>query len=215
MLSPKGYISELPYWGTIQFYTKHLLYKTVCIEQFENYRKGSFRNRTSIATANGVLALSIPLAKGKHQQTSIKAVEIDNSLNWQLQHWRSIKTAYGNSPYFEYYGEDIKALYEKKYDLLFDFCLEAHNLMLELLNLPAELTFTESFQKVVDSQYIDARNAILPKNYTKMLDIHFNPIAYPQVFEDRHGFLPNLSILDLLFCAGPEAISYLQMSIVQ
>jgi len=112
---------EVQYLAPIQYYTKFVKYANVFLEQHENYRKGSFRNRCCIATANGVIALTIPLLKGKHQQANIKEVSIDNSKNWQLMHWRSIQTAYGNSPFFEYYKDDFKLIYQKKYDLLFNF----------------------------------------------------------------------------------------------
>mgnify|MGYP000630726135 FL=1 len=102
---------ELQYLGPVQYYSKFLKFESVVIEQHENYRKGSFRNRCIIASANGTVSLSIPLLKGKHQQTNIQSVAIDNHGKWQLMHWRSIQTAYGNSPFFDYYKDDFKALF--------------------------------------------------------------------------------------------------------
>jgi len=203
---------EVQYLAPIQYYTKFVKYANVFLEQHENYRKGSFRNRCCIATANGVIALTIPLLKGKHQQANIKEVSIDNSKNWQLMHWRSIQTAYGNSPFFEYYKDDFKLIYQKKYDLLFNFCLDLQELVLNSLQLTAPIHLSDSFVKETGAGQVDFRNQILPKNYLKPNDIHFESSEYPQVFEDRHGFLPNLSILDLLFCTGAEATSYLMMS---
>lgn len=204
---------ELQYLGTVQYYTKFLKYPTVCIEQHENYRKGSFRNRCCIATANGVMALSIPLLKGKHQQAPIRAVEVDNSYDWQLLHWKSIQTAYGSSPFFEYYEDDLKRLYQKKYRLLFDFCLDLQELVLKWLQFRPTIRFSTEFVKEVTAPQIDFRNIILPKHYDQNNDPHFSAVPYPQVFEEKHGFLPNLSILDLLFCTGPEAVFYLQQSV--
>ncbi|MDC0230845.1 WbqC family protein [Aureispira] len=204
---------ELQYLGPVQYYTKFIKYDRIYFEQHENYRKGSFRNRCCLATSNGIVTLSIPLLKGKHQQAHIKTVAIDNSKNWQLMHWRSIQTAYGNSPFFEYYKDELQQLYKKKYDLLFKFCLDVQELILNYLQIIPSIHFTSSFTKEVFGNQIDFRNTILPKNYTFSDDIEFNAHSYPQVFEDRHGFLPNLSILDLLFCTGPEASHYLQLSI--
>ncbi|BDS15082.1 WbqC family protein [Aureispira anguillae] len=204
---------EIQYLGPIQYYSKFVKYPNLYIEQHENYRKGSFRNRCCIATANGVVPLSIPLLKGKHQQANIRTVAIDNSKNWQTIHWRSIKTAYGNSPFFEYYQDDFSLIYQKKYDLLFDFCLDLQELVLNSLQIAPSIQYTTAFNKATDETVTDFRNCILPKNYTAPKDSDFKIIPYPQVFEDRLGFVANLSILDLLFCTGPEAIYYLQMNI--
>ncbi|MFK7796070.1 MAG: WbqC family protein [Aureispira sp.] len=200
---------ELQYLGSVPYYSKFLLHSQIWIEQHEHYRKGSFRNRCHIATANGALPLSIPLLKGKHQQAPIRAVKVDNQSNWQQQHWRSIQTAYGNSPFFDYYAEEIAALYEQPHQYLFDFCWAAHNLLLQLLQLTPSVDFTTSYAIQSPPDVIDFRHQLLPKNYTHYQDIHYSALPYPQVFEDRQGFLPNLSILDLLFCAGPEATSLL------
>ncbi|MCH2021552.1 MAG: WbqC family protein [Saprospiraceae bacterium] len=205
-------ILELQYLGPVQYYSKFIKYETVYFEQHENYRKGSFRNRCYIATANGIVTLSIPLLKGKHQQAPIKTVSIDNRKNWQIIHWRSIQTAYGNSPYFDYYKHELQILYEKKYDLLFEFCLDVQEVIFNALQITPTVHFTSSYSKETQEDQIDMRNIILPKTRSLANDIHFDAYPYPQVFEDRLGFLPNLSILDLLFCTGPEAYQYLQMS---
>ena len=206
-------LMEVQYLAPVQYYCKLMQYETVFLEQHENYRKGSFRNRCQIATANGVIGLSIPLQKGKNQQTNIRNVKIDNNSNWQTIHWRSIYTAYGKSPFFEYYQDDIYAIYEKKSDLVFDFCLEMQELLLSLLGLAPNIQYTSAFERIVTDDTLDFRNIILPKNYAENRNPNFWATPYPQVFEDRLGFLPNLSILDLLFCAGPEALAYLQQSI--
>ncbi len=200
---------EIQYLGPIQCFTKYVKHNKVCIEQHENYRKGSFRNRCCIATANGIVSLSIPLLKGKHQQANIKKVAIDNNSNWQSIHWKSIQTAYGNSPFFEYYKDDLIPLFQKKYDLLFNFCLDVHELVLRVLQLKTTVSFSSSFCKKTDEKQLDFRSQVLPKNYLHSDDPHFEATTYPQVFEDRHGFIPNLSILDLIFCTGPEAGTYL------
>ncbi|MGH1337578.1 MAG: WbqC family protein [Aureispira sp.] len=209
----KSILLELHYLGSLPYYSKLLLYPQVWIEQKENYRKGSFRNRCYIATANGVLPLSIPLLKGKHQQASITEVAIDNHSNWQQQHWRSIKTAYGNSPFFDYYAADLIQLYQQPYHSLFDFCWAAQVLLLELLTMAPSIALTTSYETTPPEAVIDFRHQLLPKNYVDYQDSDYFPLPYPQVFEDRQGFLPNLSILDLLFCTGPEAPALLMQCI--
>lgn len=206
---------EIQYAAPIQYYTKFLQYDTLQIEQKENYSKGSFRNRAYIATANGILCLSVPLVKGKHQQTDIRAVHIDYSQDWRQVHWRSIKTAYGSAPFFEYYAESILQFYEKKYERLFDLCIDFQKMMLNFLRLSPNIEFTELFTQESTVGVLDFRNKISTKYYqqAEKFDAAFFPNPYPQLFEDRYGFLPNLSILDLLFCTGPEAFSYLRQSI--
>jgi hypothetical protein len=153
------------------------------VEACEHYQKGSFRNRCHIAGPNGVQRLSIPLVKGKHNQMPIKEVRIAYDEPWQVRHWRSIRTAYGNAPYFEHYADDLAPHYEKHYTFLFD-------LNLELLRLVLQQKLGWQGEIVLSTSYIPAD---LPKDL---------PQQYPQVFEDKHGFLPDLSILDLLFCCG-------------
>lgn len=205
----KAILLELHYLGSVPYYSKMLLHPKIWIEKQEHYRKGSFRNRCHLATANGVLPLSIPLLKGKHQQALITEVAIDNRNDWQQQHWRGIKTAYSNSPFFDYYAPYLKPLYQQPYTHLFDFCWAVQTLVLELLTLSPTIEDTSSYEKEPSTDQIDFRHQLLPKNYTTYQDTHYIPLPYPQVFEDRQGFLPNLSILDLLFCTGPEAPAHL------
>ncbi|NJN78366.1 MAG: WbqC family protein [Saprospiraceae bacterium] len=104
---------ESQYFPPLAYFSVLLKHEKVWIEQFENYQKGSYRNRCHIATANGLLRLSIPLEKGKNNQTCIKEVKIHNDTNWQIQHWRAIKSAYGNAPYFEYYADELLPFLKK------------------------------------------------------------------------------------------------------
>lgn len=209
----KAILIELHYLGSLPYFSKLLLHPQIWIEQHEHYRKGSFRNRCHIATANGQLPLSIPLLKGKHQQAPIREVAIDNHSNWQQQHWRSIKTAYGNSPFFDYYAESLIVLYEQSYTYLFDFCWAIQDLLLQLLNLTPSIALTSTYEATPTVDVADFRHRLLPKNCADYQDSHYVTCPYPQVFEDRQGFLPNLSILDLLFCTGPEATTFLMQSI--
>lgn len=195
-------IIESQYLPPISYFAILLKQPSIFIEQYENYQKGSYRNRCHIATSNGILRLSIPLEKGKNNQTPIKEVKIYNADNWQIQHWRAIKSAYGKSPYFEFYADELFPFFQKKYDFLLDWNMDLLHFMTENLGLPIDIQLTDNYYKKEDS-IIDYRNKISPKKENPNL---FQNLHYGQVFEDKHGFLPDLSILDLLFCKGPEAI---------
>lgn len=195
-------IIESQYLPPISYFAVLLKQPTIFIEQYENYQKGSYRNRCHIATANGVLRLSIPLEKGKNNQTLMKDVKIYNANNWQIQHWRAIKSAYGKSPFFEFYTDELFPFFEKKYDFLLDWNMDLLHFMIENIGLPVDVQLTDDYYKS-DTSITDYRNLISPKNE---IANHGQYLQYGQVFQDKHGFLPNLSILDLLFCKGPEAI---------
>lgn len=179
----------------------------IIFEQYETYQKMSFRNRCLIAGANGVISLSISLEKGRSQKKLITDVKISNRTNWQEQHWRTIESCYRGSPWFVYYGPELRQFYYRKFEYLFDWNLELFKWAISKLNfpIPVEIGFTNNFQHLYDDAFfIDLRNKILPKNY------HLTPTKpYQQVFKERTGFIPNLSIIDLLFCEGKRALNYL------
>ena len=210
---PTHILLELQYFPPIQYFSKFLLYPNIVIEQHENYSKGSYRNRCHIAGPNGLQRLSIPLLKGKNEQQNIRQVKIAYHQVWQNAHWNGIKTAYGNAPYFDYYADEIKVFYEKNYEFLFDLNWDILQALLVLLSIEANIQLSHNFQKTVPTTYFDGRNSIFPKKHRQKEDKLFNKVAYPQVFEEKHGFIPNLSILDLLFCHGPEAAMYLESTI--
>ncbi len=209
----RSILIESQYLPPIQFFSKLIQYPTVFIEQQEHYKKGSYRNRCEIATANGVLALSIPLQKGKNEQQPIRAVRIAYHEPWQRLHWESIRSAYGKAPFFEFYVDALKPFFHEPHEFLFDFNGALLQLLLQLLPLHPNLELTPRYEKQPPPEVLDFRDALSPKAHRKREDPDFQPQRYAQVFEEKHGFLPNLSILDLLFCTGPEAISFLQLSI--
>lgn len=207
-------ILELHYLPPIQYFTKFILYPNVGLEQWENYSKGSYRNRAHIAGVNGLLRLSIPLLKGKNEQQNIRAVEIAYHESWQAQHWTSIRSAYGNAPYFEHYCDFLFPFYKKKYQFLFDWNLNLLKCILDLLEINANFKLTSNFQKSYPDHVYDARNSIFPKKHRQKQDPFFKVMEYAQVFVEKNGFIPNLSILDLLFCCGPQSILILESSII-
>lgn len=176
----------------------------VALEIQDNYQKQTYRNRTYIAHNNGELLLNIPIKhdkEGKRQQT--KTVLVENDFRWQSHHWKSIQTAYRTSPFFEYYEDDLKPLFTIAVSSLLDHNLHIFEVLCELIGINAEILKTEKY--VPYPEYTDNRFLIeLKKRKEFKLD------AYTQVLESLHGFLPNLSVLDLLFNEGPNTLNYLE-----
>lgn len=195
---------ELFYWPPVSWQSLAATSEGLLLEACENFQKGSYRNRCHIAGPNGVQRLSIPLQKGKHQQTPIREVRIANEEPWQRAHWRSIRTAYGNAPYFEHYADEVAPFFEKNYDFLFDLNLEIVQFLFKKSGWTGSIQLTESFRKpgaeMQTTGVFDARGCISPNAPTPAS--LFVPTPYPQVFSERHGFLADLSALDLLFCRG-------------
>jgi len=189
-----------------------LLWNTpdLSLEACEHFQKGSYRNRCHIAGPNGVQRLSIPLFKGKHQQTPIREVRIAYDVAWQRLHWRSILTAYGNAPYFEHYVDGLAPFYEKNTHFLFDFNLSLLEFVLGKINFSGTLQFTTEYAVPGSAGIEDYRNLISPKQITEAA--WFQPSPYPQVFLERSGFIPDLSVLDLLFCYGKQSGKILEAS---
>ncbi len=205
MQQQSNILLELHYFPSIQYFSKLTTYDKTYIEQHENYLKGSYRNRCHIVGANGLQRLSIPLKRGKNEQTPIKEVQISYAENWRTQHWMSIRSAYGRAPYFEHFADEIAPFFQKKPTFLYDFNWELLLLLVDLIQLEVDILPTASYEKQVAHGIVDFRNGIFPKKHRQKEDTQFKSVAYPQVFEERHGFLSNLSILDLLFCTGPQA----------
>jgi len=161
------------------------------LEGHEHYQKGSWRNRCEIAGPNGRQLLSIPLVKGKNNKMPIRDVRIAYDEPWQRQHWRTIRTAYGNAPFFEHYSHELASFYEKKYNFLFDFNFELIEfVLLQKMKWPGRIRITDTWQPFKPH-------------------ISVTSPRYPQVFEDKNGFLSDLSVIDLLMCAGKNGLDYL------
>ncbi len=205
---PEAYLSTA-YLGNIQYYSKLVNSDLVYLEQNEHYQKQSYRNRCNIAGANGVLALVIPVEKDHGMKMPIRDVRIDHSQAWQQNHWRAILSAYNSSPFFEYYADDIHLFYEKKEVFLFDYNLRFTELILELLSLNSNIVLTDTYKVKAEYPQYDYRQSISPKDRLAKPDALFTPTSYFQVFAQRFGFIPNLSIIDLLFNEGPGASQYL------
>lgn len=178
----------------------------VTFEKEDNYQKQTYRNRTYIYSANGIQMLSVPIKHSGNPQghQKYKDVILEDNFDWKKQHWKTIQTAYRTSPFFEYYEDELLPFFQKKHHRLYDMNLESIELLAEIMQMDLDVEFTGVYEKS-PSDTADHRSLI---NAKSGVDHGFS--AYTQVFGDRHGFIPNLSILDLLFNEGPNALSYLE-----
>ena len=150
------------------------------------------------------------MQKASQHKVKVKDVKIDYTEDWQKQHWKSIESAYRSAAFYEYYGDEIIPFYQKKYNFLIDFTREIQNAVLDCLGISPDITYTNDFITPGQEQYTDFRETIHPKKYID--DPYFSNTEYFQVFADKHGFQPNLSIIDLLFNVGPDALEILKES---
>ena len=204
---------QTTYFGPIQWYQKLYRYDHCLIEQYDSFQKQTYRNRCVIATANGTQALTVPiehLPLTSHPSPLVKDLRISDHNQWRRVHWNALQSAYSESPFFEYYADDLRPFFEKKYDFLIDFNEDIRQKVCELIDFKPSVEYTKEFtsdnslQTSVIFDFRDVINAKHPKP-----DADFEAKAYWQVFQHKHGFQPNLSILDLLFNMGPESIFYL------
>ena len=191
------------YFSPISQYAAFVQAKEIVFEMDDNFQKQSYRNRCYIFNTNGRQILNIPV---KHAISSARKKTKDTLLekgtSWQDQHFRSLKTAYSNSPFFEFYVDDLAPLFEKKYTYLQDVNIDTFLFVSEALQIDSDFKKTTSY--ILESENNDFRNLASAKVHPKIV---LDP--YIQMFDDKHGFIPNLSILDLLFMEGPNAISFL------
>ncbi len=197
------------YFGPVQWYQKLHRYPTVWMERHDSFVKQTYRNRCCIATTHGIQALSIPVEHGSGS-TLTRDTRISDHGNWRHLHWNAIRSAYGESPFFEFYADDLAPFFERKWEFLIDFNDEITSLMCQLLDVRPNIQPTTTFltpEECAQNHIHDFRDAIRPKH--PLQDTGFHPRRYYQVFERQHGFLPNLSVLDLLMNCGNESIFFL------
>ena len=220
---------QTTYFGPIQWYQKLHRYDHCLIEQYDSFQKQTYRNRCVIATANGVQALTVPVEHTNlspltsHLSTLVKDLRISDHNQWRRVHWNALQSAYSESPFFEYYVDDLHPFFEKKYAFLLDFNEAIRQKICELIDIHPHVVHSSQFivhnyepQPAQNNYELCTMNYELIADFRDVInakhpqpDAEFTPKEYWQVFQHKYGFLPNLSILDLLFNMGPESIFYL------
>lgn len=202
------------YLAPIHYYCKLLQCAggTAYVEACDNYAKQTYRNRCVILDANGSLALTIPTEKTETDKCLMRDIRISDHGNWRHRHWNALEAAYRHTPFFLYYEDDFRPFYERKMEFLYDFNMELARLVCGLIGIDVTLCPTEEYGAAPAG--CDMRESIHPKRPWQD-DATFAPKEYYQVFRERHGFVPNMSIVDLLFNMGPESILVLRDSTAQ
>ena len=197
-------VTDYQYFGNICFI--ELLYKEkqVCFDSHAPFTKMSFKNKMVILSAQGPLAITIPIVGGRDQKTAINNIRIAYDAPWQAQHFKALKTCYKRSPYFEYYEADLEKLYATKTVFLVEFLEACHAFLQKAIKGKWELLqYNEYAQKIKEEETKKEIHPWQPNNYAQFPIQH----EYQQVFTSPSGFIQNLSILDMLFCVGGKEIS--------
>jgi hypothetical protein len=201
-------IVDIHYFGNLSYYKIFYSAEYNYFEQYDQHKKLSYSNRCIIAGANGLLTLSVPLEKGRNQRTILKDIKISNVGKWQKDHWKGLVSCYNASPWFGYYSDELAAVFSRSFEFLLDWNLLCHTWVMEKLQANVKYKLTEEYKLYPDNPLIkDCRNLVLPNRENAEAE----SIHYTQVFQDRFGFRPNLSVLDILFCAGPKKAAALLM----
>lgn len=196
-------VVEIQYFAPVTLYKKVNKILHVEFEQYETYQKMSFRNRCIVMGADGPVSLSIPLEEGRGQRRLTKDVRIANRYPWQSQHWKTIMSCYNRSPWFEFYRDELEHLFRTPVDFLVDWNWACWEWATKKLGMAVVAGKTSEYKVAYDmTKCLDLRNKLLPKSIMRDFP---EAVVYRQVFEDRTGFVPHCSILDLLFCEGKNA----------
>jgi hypothetical protein len=204
-MTEAGAVLPMFYLPPIEYFTRLNEHKPgILIEREEHLIKQTYRNRSHIYSPDGMLALTVPIVKGSKLHTKVKDVKISYDFKWQRLHWLSLQNCYRRSAYFEFYEDDYAKFYDSNFEFLFDYNEALLNLILKQLKLKIDYKFTDEYiPEYPDTA--DFRLSINPKKNT-----FTNQKPYFQLFEERCGFLENLSIVDLIFNHGPQAMNYLK-----
>jgi len=195
-------IIDIQYFPSVNLYKNLYKFSNIVFDQYESYQKMGFRNRCQLAGAQGVVNLSVPLVRGRGQKTLVRDVRVSHRQPWQAQHWKTIVSCYSRSPWFDHYRDGLEGLYRRQFDFLLDWDLACFNWSVQVMGLAIPVGLTEKWERDYPaSEAVDWRGRLRPKD-REAVD---RPVRYRQVFEERTGFIPNLSILDLLFCEGKNA----------
>ncbi len=193
------------YFPPVSYVAAMLESDSIVVEQYETFPKQTYRNRTVIATANGLLGLTVPVVRTNGNHTYTKDMAICYNENWALKHWRAIESAYNSSPYFLYYKDEVEVILNKQHATLIDLNMDILTFVFKKLKVKKEVILSDDYISQIGEGTIDYRNHFSPKN-KELLSLP----EYDQVFEDRYGFQSDISILDLIFNLGPDSLGYLK-----
>ena len=215
---PRTALLSTAYLPPVSYVAKLLAYDRCLVEQYDHYRKQTYRNRCLIASPAGPLALTVPVVKTDAPKCLVRDVRISDHGHWRRLHWNALEAAYNHTPFFEYYKDDFRPFYaERRHTFLVDFNEDLLRLVCSLVDLEPRLERTTAFAATPPADTDDWRERIRPKASPAApaeADPTFRPVPYYQVFQQRLGFLPDLSIADLLFNMGPESLLVLRACIV-
>ena len=193
------------YFPSISHFAVMAQAEKIVFEMEDNFQKQTNRNRTYIYSPNGIQLLNIPVKHSKELHQKTKDVKIETDFDWQKQHFKSLEAAYRSSPFFEYFEDEIRPVFEKKHTFLLDLNYEAMSIVSKCLRMKFEFeTTTEYFRDMDANTIMDFRTLVDGKKDASQFE------SYTQVFKEKHGFVNNLSILDLLFNEGRYALDYLK-----
>jgi hypothetical protein len=197
------------YFPSISHFAAMAQSDSITFEMEDNFQKQTNRNRTYIYSPNGIQLLNIPIKHSNVSHQKTKEIKIEQEFDWQKQHFKSLEAAYRSSPFFEYFEDDLLPIFQKKHTFLMDLNLEAFDIVCKCLRMKLQFSTTaEYFHEIENQQFVDFRYLVNGKKDHSV----FEP--YTQVFDDKHGFLNNLSVLDLLFNEGKFAMDYLKNQIL-
>jgi hypothetical protein len=197
ILISTAYLPPVEYFSVISWADE------IFVEKEENYLKQSYRNRCNILSSHGPQLLSVPVYLGSLHKTPLKEIRIDSTKRWKQVHLRAMTASYNSSPYFEYYFERFEKIISEDYEFLLDMNMALTEVILKILNIKKSLSYTTYFEKTENKEY-DFRYRITPKKASSFIEKE-----YLQVFDLNTGFVPRLSVIDLIFNMGPESCRYL------
>ena len=197
------------YFPSISHFAAIAQSESITFEVEDNFQKQTNRNRTYIYSPNGIQLLNIPIKHSKESHQKTKDIRIESDFDWQKQHFKSLEAAYRSSPFFEFFEDDIRIIFEKKHDFLLDLNFETLAIVTKCFRMKLEFdTTSEYFHDVDTNKTMDFRSLINGKKDLSIFE------SYKQVFDDKYGFINNLSVLDLLFNEGKYAMDYLKKQVL-
>lgn len=208
-MESKDIILGSAYLAPVSYFAALYSCRKAYIERYDHYMKQTYRNRCVIASADGPLVLTIPVEKSSEGKCAMKDIRVSEHGNWRHVHRNAFVAAYKQSPFFDYYADEFNAFFDRKYEFLYDFNMELTQWLCEQIDIQPELVPTGEYMDSGEG-ILDLREAIHPKKSAGDAVSFCRPVPYYQVFDSRHGFQPDLSVVDLLFNMGPESLLVLR-----